>query len=776
MKNNVIELIGDTPLVRISRLNPHQNVSILAKLEMKNPGGSIKDRVALSMIEASENSGELTPDKTVIEATSGNTGIGLAMVCAVKGYKLKLLMPSSASEERKRIMRAYGARIELTPGHLGTDGAIEEAYRLAREESEKYVLMDQFNNPASIDAHYAGTGREIWEQTAGRVTHAAVCLGTTGTVMGINKRLKEFNPQVKVIGIEPYAGHKIQGLKNMHESYPPGIYDKKKLDGIMHVQDEDAFEMCRRLAREEGLFVGMSSGAALAGALRLAGEIEQGVIAIVFPDGGERYLSTPLFVEPSRQGVGVWDIGSRKKVYLESDPGGAGLFSFGPGPDNIGCPEVWRRIVLVDVLKRHMDKKGLEPKAVVGIPDFDDKTLEAGRALGVSRKEFSRGFLEEISQVAARLGIQKSVQFVPGASCSEKAVDICDRLLSKGLGYERLRSVYYDVRRDPEYGQLARMDPEKIMSGKTVDLENYDKGNPRDFTLFKRATLQDLKEGNVLKTKWGNVRPTWYLQQAAAASEHLGQILLVLAGQNHIFPHLDNLRSIWNASFRVHPQAWAVSFPVIDDKGSEDKRDLRDLASDSGGFRVLRMWLLSLSYHKPLISSAQNIYMWHRNWKRVQDLLVKLNAVLPAEDNTLGNEVDQAVFDLKSQLKKSIDDDLSLQAFWPVLFRITRMVHKFMDETGITRREQAALLAAMRDIDEILCILDWDNIPLLFSDLRPEIQKMVTQREIARKEKDFSRADEIRDELKGLGFAILDSPHGIQVFKSGSNKETGNEK
>ncbi|MBW1992610.1 MAG: PLP-dependent cysteine synthase family protein, partial [Deltaproteobacteria bacterium] len=197
--NTILDLIGDTPIVRLNRLNPNPQVEVYVKLEYFNPGGSVKDRPALAMIEAAEATGELTPDKTVIEATSGNTGIGLAMVCAVKGYRLLLTMPESASLERRRILKALGAELLLTPAHLGTDGAIEEAYRLAREHPDKYFLADQFNNPANPVSHEK-TAREIWEQTGGRVTHVVATIGTTGTLMGMCRYLKQFNPEIQVIG------------------------------------------------------------------------------------------------------------------------------------------------------------------------------------------------------------------------------------------------------------------------------------------------------------------------------------------------------------------------------------------------------------------------------------------------------------------------------------------------------------------------------------------------------------------------------------------------
>jgi len=224
--SNILDLIGNTPLVPVKRLNPHKKIAIYAKVESFNPGGSVKDRIALCMIETAEKNGELTPDKIVLEATSGNTGIGLAMVCAVKGYRCQLVMPESASIERRKIMEAYGAEILLTPGKRGTDGAIEQAYALAREFPDRYFLTDQFNNDANWMAHYKSTGPEIWEQTSGKVTDIIGTLGTTGTVMGLSKYFAEFHPEVRVTAVEPFLGHKLQGLKNMKESYKPGIFDK----------------------------------------------------------------------------------------------------------------------------------------------------------------------------------------------------------------------------------------------------------------------------------------------------------------------------------------------------------------------------------------------------------------------------------------------------------------------------------------------------------------------------------------------------------------------
>ncbi len=292
---SILDSIGNTPLVELKKINPNPKVRLMAKLEGANPGGSVKDRIALSMIQDAIERGELKEDRTILEATSGNTGIGIAMVGASLGYRVKLTMPKCVSLERQRVLEALGASLVLTEACQGTDGAIREAHRILEKNPEKYFMPNQFENPANIMAHYQTTGPEIWDQTGGQVKVFVAGLGTTGTVMGAGRRLKEYDPSVEVIGVEPVLGHKIQGLKNMQESIVPTIFNPEKLDRKIVVEDEDAFDTTRRLALEEGLFVGMSSGASTYTAIQVAKEMEGGTLVVILPDRGDRYLSTNLF-------------------------------------------------------------------------------------------------------------------------------------------------------------------------------------------------------------------------------------------------------------------------------------------------------------------------------------------------------------------------------------------------------------------------------------------------------------------------------------------------
>lgn len=292
---NILNTIGNTPLVRINKLNPNKDVTIYAKIEGFNPTGSIKDRIALRMIEQAEEEGILTKGKTIIEPTSGNTGISIAMIGTIKGYDVEIVMSTAVSIERQKMIKAFGAKLTLTDSEKGTDGAILKARELVKEYPDKYFMPDQFTNKYNKIAHYATTAKEIWEQTNGNIDYFVSSIGTSGTIMGVGLHLKEHNPNVSIVCAEPIKGHYIQGLKNMEEAIVPAIYDPSKIDQKIIVESEAAFETARQIAKQEGILVGMSSGAAMNAAIVVAKKIKSGTIVVIFPDRGEKYLSTDLF-------------------------------------------------------------------------------------------------------------------------------------------------------------------------------------------------------------------------------------------------------------------------------------------------------------------------------------------------------------------------------------------------------------------------------------------------------------------------------------------------
>jgi cysteine synthase B len=287
------DTVGGTPLVRLQRIPGETTNTILGKLEGNNPAGSVKDRPAMNMIREAENRGAISPGATLIDATSGNTGIALAMAAAVKGYALKLIMPSNQSEERKGAMRAYGAElIEVTP-EQGMEGARDLALRL--QAQGEGLVLNQFSNPDNPGGHYATTGSEIWEQTDGKVTHFISSMGTTGTIMGVSRFLKQQNPEIQIVGLQPTDGSQIPGIRRWPAAYLPDIYQAERVDRVMDISQAESEEMMRRLAREEGVFAGVSSGGAIAAALRLSVEVEKATIVAIICDRGDRYLSTGVF-------------------------------------------------------------------------------------------------------------------------------------------------------------------------------------------------------------------------------------------------------------------------------------------------------------------------------------------------------------------------------------------------------------------------------------------------------------------------------------------------
>jgi len=756
MTNSILDKIGNTPLVEIRRLNPNPDVTVLAKLEYMNPGGSIKDRAALYMIEAGEKSGELTREKTVIEATSGNTGIGLALVCAVKGYRLLLAMSESASAERQMILRARGAEILLTPGHLGTDGAIEEVYRLVLENPGIYFMTDQFNNAANWQAHYHGTAPEIWEQTRGRVDKIVATLGTSGTLMGLSRRMQAYDPAVQIMGVEPYLGHKIQGLKNMKESYHPEIFNKKLLHKIVNIEDEPAFEMARQLATEEGIFVGMSSGAAMVAALKEAAEMMSGTIVAILPDSGERYLSTPLFTVREKIDLRLFNTLSRSKEPFEPLVAGkVSMYSCGLTAYARMHLGECRRFVFSDLLGRYLTFRGYDVKHVMNITDLDDKTIEGSENAGMELDAFTGEYIDRFKEDLEYLGVRPADNYPRASEHTGEMVSLVRRLVNKGYAYEKLRSIYFDISKFSEYGQLSGIDLNKIRLGATVDLDEYEKDNPRDFTLLKRSKLSELKRGIFVQTDWGNVRPSWHIQCAAMSMTHLGESYDIhTAGRELMFPHHENEIAIAGsltgkplARYWVHCDRVLVDNKKMEDKGSDMTID--HLIEEGYSGREIRYWLVTAHYRKPVHYSLSRLENARRALKRIDACMSRLRGV--SDGGEPGAELDQLVYDIKQGFVGAMDDDLNTSAALASIFRQIKKTNKMiaqgqMDASGATR-----VLETFKSIDTVL------NIFELGETSRDEtVTRLIEKRETARRAGDWQQADDIRRELHLRGIVVQD--------------------
>ena len=763
---NIIELIGNTPLVELRRLNPADGrVQLYGKLESSNPGGSIKDRVALSMVEAGERSGELTRDKILLEATSGNTGIGMAMMCAAKRYRCQLIMPESASIERRLIMQAYGAEIILTPAKRKTDGAIEKAYALAREFPERYFLADQFNNPANWQAHYKTTAPEIWAQTEGRVTDIVTTLGTSGTAMGLSRWFREHHPEVRVIAVEPYPGHKIQGLKNMKESYRPGIFDKTLPHAIVNVADEDAFSAARRLAAEEGVFAGMSSGAALFAAIERARELDRGCIVAILPDGGERYLSTTLFkpqqqAEPEVSQLKLFNTMSRRKeVFRPLHPDRVTLYACGPtaftSPNLAHC----RRFIVADLISRALRFCGYTVASYMNFTDLDDNTIAGAIAANEDLRDFTGRYIAEFKQAAETLGVEPAAGHPLASEHVADMIEIAHRLIHKGYAYEKLGSIYFDISKFKKYGQLSGIDLRKIKLGQTVDLDNYEKENPRDFTLLKRSTLAELKTGLFYETDWGNARPGWHIECSAMATRYLGETIDIhTASQDLMFPHHENEIAIAEAlTGKPLANYWLHSGQLL--------RDGRKMAGDTGNVvtlqevldrgytgREVRFMLLGVYYRKPLPFSFRRLNAARTALRRIDEFtrkLLCLPAGLPHPD------IAAYVSELEKVFTDAIHDDLNISGAIGALFHFIKHVNPIVQDGQLDKEQKNDVLEALRQVNTVLGVLRLEQCPLT-----PEIDRLIRLRERARQLKDWTAADSAREELLRKGVTIHDTASG----------------
>jgi cysteinyl-tRNA synthetase len=739
---SLLDLIGRTPLVEIRRMNPNPRVKILAKLEYLNPGGSIKDRTALSMIEAAERSGELTPDKTVIEATSGNTGIGLAMVCAVKGYRLLLAMSEAVSRERRQILQARGAQILLTPGHLGTDGAIEEVYRRVREHPDRYVAVDQFNNEANWKAHYYGTAEEIWRQTGGAVTVLVATMGTTGTLMGVSRRLKEYNSAVRMVGVEPYLGHRIQGLKNLKEAYCPEIFERRRLDKKVNVDDEEAYDAARRLARTEGLLVGMSSGAAMAAAVREAQLLGEGTLVVILPDSGERYLSTALFSDQEKLELQVYNLLSRsREPLLPLQSGRIAMYTCGPHahrPLQLGEA---RRFLLADLIRRYLRWRGWAVTQVVDVSDLEpEASRSAAEGLAPDR-------LDQVLEELSWLGIQPAEHYPRARDHAEAMVALARRLAAKGVAYEKLRSLYFNLSRLNTYGRLSGIDPARTRAGVSADMDAFEKNHPGDFALFKRCRLSELKRGAFMKTDWGNMRPSWHLQTTAMAMKYLGERFdLHIGSRELLFPHHENENAI---AMALTGSPLATCWISAEQMPGEVP-GIRQLRAAGVTGRELRFWLMSAHYRKPAVFSWDRIETARPSLRRLDDCVAGLREVRRGQPCP---DLDQLIYDIRQGVRRGLDDDLNTPAAIAALFRAARRINGWVARDLMDERGAGRLLSALQEIDAVLGIFEFGHRPDAEGD---DVQKLIAAREQARREGNFELADRLRETLLAAGVRVQD--------------------
>ncbi len=774
--DSALASVGNTPLVRIGRLNPNPQVTVYAKLESRNPGGSVKDRIALSMILAAEQSGQLTRDKIVLEPTSGNTGIGLALICAVKGYRLLLVLPESVSVERRKILAAFGSEFILTPGHKGTDGAIEVAYEMAAENPDTYLMPDQYNNPANPLAHVNGTAPEIWQQTAGRLTHFVATMGTSGTLMGCSRRLKQYNPAVQIVGVEPVLGHKVQGLKNMKESYVPGIYDKNLLDEKITVEDDEAYATARELALREGIFAGMSSGAAMAIALRKARELESGTIVAILPDGGERYLSTSLFAgvtltdreHPVRGEVFLYNTLTRSKERFQPlSPGKVTMYTCGPTADGPAHLGILRRVVCADLVTRVFAHKGLDVNHVMNVTDIDDRTVALSQAAGKPLREFTRENEAQFFADIDRLGVWRATTYPRASEHMDDMAHLTQRLVDAGYAYEKQRSVYFDITRFPEYGKLSRVDLEQIRVGYTVDLDDYDKENPRDFALLKRASLGDRKDGLCFKTEWGHVRPGWHIECAAMSTKYLGERIDVHTSSSDLtFPHHDNeIALVESLTGQRFVNIWYHNELVYVDnrKMSSDAGNAVTLADcEAMGFspRVVRLFLLSVHPRKKLHFSVERLGQEAATLQRLDDFVRNLQAVPAGGEER--PEVAERCAEALERFQDHLFDDLRVSRALAEVFGLLRHVNALLADQQLGGADAGRVLDTLKTMNRVLGVLAFD-----LGEEDREVDTLVARREQARDGGRFDEADRLRDQLVARGVVVEDTPTGPRWKRQG---------
>ncbi len=532
--------------------------------------------------------------------------------------------------------------------------------------------------------------------------------------------------------------------------------------------------MARRLAREEGVLAGMSSGAALHAATQLCRELEGGVVVAVAPDTGERYLSTPLFTVKKLPSFRLYNTLTRRKEPFESlRPGQVRVYSCGPSAAGYVHVGNCRRYVVADALKRYLVSKGFEVRHVVNITDLNDRTIAGSEAAGEDVKTFTERYAAEFLADMAALEVEPATAYPKSSEHVDEMISLTARLLSKGAAYEKMRSIYFDISRAPDYGRLSHVDVSKIKVGKTVDLDEYEKDNPRDFTLLKRSTLAELKRGIYWASEWGNVRPSWHLECAATAVAHLGDRFDIhTSAADLIFPHHENMLAIGQAAFGHAMADFWLHNEAVTYQGHKISESLghvttlRDLFNWSFAGREVRYWLLTTHYRKPLELSLRALKSARQAVRRLDEFVRRLQQAAAAS-NQACLELDQHLFEARTGFDQAMDDDLNTPRALAAIFIFVRRVNGFLDGRLLSRAQIQKVLDQMKAWDEVLKVIDFeqaakDQAPAASKLDRAAVEALVAARDEARRQKDFAAADDIRDRLAEKGVRLIDGPQGTR--------------
>ena len=577
-------------------------------------------------------------------------------------------------------------------------------------------------------------------------------MGTTGTLMGTTRGLREFNPAIRVIGVEPFKGHKIQGLKNMKESYVPGIFKPDELSAIVNVDDDSAYETARRLAREEGIFVGMSAGAAMKVAMDQARALGKGTVVALLPDGGERYLSTSLFVsETTPEPLRFYNTLHGKVEQLEPiSPGKITMYSCGPsldGPPDLG---LCRRLVFTDALRRYLECRGYQVKHAMNLGDIDDRTVRECIKAGQNLRDFTARWEKVFFESLTTLHVKRAHHY---PKASEHVTDMIEQtrsLLEKGLAYEKLRSVYFRISGFPGYGKLSRIEPGQVRSEASIAYDYYEKDNPGDFALFKRPTLAELKAGIFWPTPWGNARPSWHVECACMAVHCLGQpIDIHTASTDLTFPHGDNeiaiasglkdkpLAKLWMHSEVVMAEGKKVS------RAAGNDLTLQRLMEQGFDGPTVRYWLLATHYRTVLQYSLRELQRARQCVARLNEFVARLVQFQPGRR---ADDLDQAVYEVHAGWQEALDNDLNLPKALGLLFGFIRHVNRLLNRGELDGDQVGQVLYFMHQANDVLDVIDFQR-----HSPDADVAQLIEARQQARQAKDFRTADALRDQLLALG-------------------------